>query len=74
MTERQPVLVSYGAGTNSTAMLIEIVRLGQPVDGILFADTGGERPETYEYVEMFSAWLVARGYPRIEIVQHLTRD
>lgn len=60
-----PIMVSYGAGTNSTALLVETVRRGEPVDAILFADTGGERPGTYAYAEMFSAWLVARGYPAI---------
>lgn len=60
-----PVIVAYGAGTNSTALLVEMVRLGLPVDAILFADTGGERPGTYAYVAMFSDWLVARGYPPI---------
>ena len=60
-----PIMVSYGAGTNSTAMLIEMVRRGEHVDVITFADTGGERQETYDYLLMFSAWLVERGYPEI---------
>ena len=63
------VLVSYGAGTNSTAMLVEMVRRGETVNAITFADTGGERPETYAYVVMFSAWLQERGYPAIETVK-----
>lgn len=69
MTPRAPIVVAYGAGTNSTALLVEMVRLGEPVDAILFADTGGERPGTYAYVAMFSAWLVERGYPAITVVQ-----
>ena len=60
-----PIMVSYGAGTNSTAMLVEMVRRGEHVDVITFADTGGEREETYQYLEMFSAWLVAHGMPEI---------
>ena len=64
-----PTIVSYGAGTNSTALLIEMVRLGEPVDAILFADTGGERPSTYSFVEIFSAWLLAHGYPTITTVK-----
>lgn len=63
-----PIMVSYGAGTNSTAMLVEMVRRGEHVDVITFADTGGERPETYEYVDIFSAWLVAHGMPAITVV------
>ncbi|WJN61318.1 phosphoadenosine phosphosulfate reductase [Pseudomonas sp. SO81] len=69
MSERAPVAVAYGAGTNSTALLVEMVRLGEPVDAILFADTGGERPGTYAYRDLFSAWLVERGYPAITTVQ-----
>lgn len=63
-----PVVACYGAGTNSTAFLIGMVERGEPVDAILFADTGGERPETYAYVQLFSAWLVERGYPEITVV------
>ncbi len=58
-------IASYGGGTNSTAELIECVNRGIPIDLIMFADTGGERPETYEYVRMFSQWLVEHGYPAI---------
>lgn len=58
-------LVSYGGGVNSTAMLIECVNRGIDVDLILFADTGGERPHTYKYVETFSKWLVEHGMHEI---------
>ncbi|MDD2610689.1 MAG: phosphoadenosine phosphosulfate reductase family protein [Giesbergeria sp.] len=63
-------IVSYGGGVNSTAMLIEMMRRGESCAVILFADTGGERPETYSYTKMFSEWLVARGYPAIVSVQN----
>lgn len=63
------IVVSYGGGTNSTAMLIGMVEREERPDAILFADTGGERPETYEYVAMFSAWLQTRGFPAIETVR-----
>ena len=43
-------IVSFGGGTNSTAMIIGMYRKKIPVDLILFADTGGERPCTYEHV------------------------
>ena len=69
MPHRAPVMVSYGAGTNSTAMLVEMVKRGEIVDCITFADTGGERAETYAYVVMFSAWLKERGYPEIITVK-----
>ena len=67
-------VIGYGGGVNSTAMLIECCRRGVKVDLILFADTGGERPETYSYVVGFSAWLISKGYPPITIVNRVRRD
>lgn len=62
-------IVSYGGGTNSTAMLIECVKREIPIDLITFADTGGERPHTYAYVDNFSKWCVEHGLPEITIVR-----
>jgi len=70
MVSAEKTVVSYGAGTNSTAMLVEMVLRGLPVDAVVFADTGGERPETYAHARAFSAWLVARGYPAITVVHN----
>lgn len=42
--------VAFGGGTNSTAMLCGFLERGIKPDLILFADTGGELPETYEHV------------------------
>lgn len=67
----QPVVAAYGGGLNSTAMLIRWVSLGYPLDLILFADTGGERPETYEIVSLMSQWLESNGAPAIEIVRYV---
>lgn len=49
MTE--PVVVSYGGGVNSTALLVGLHERGERPDLILFADTGGEREETYAAVD-----------------------
>ena len=68
------IAVSYGAGTNSTAMLVEMVKRGIRPDVITFADTGGERPTTYEYCSMFSDWLVSKNFPQIEIVRKVRRN
>lgn len=62
-------VVSYGAGTNSTAMVCEMVRRGEQIDEIVFADTGGERPEIYAHILTFSKWLVIRGYAEILTVR-----
>ena len=65
---KQVTIASYGAGLNSTAMLIEMVRRGEFVDAILFADTGGEKPHTYSFLESFSRWLETAGMPPITMV------
>lgn len=58
-------VVSFGGGTNSTAMIIGMYLHKIPIDLILFADTGGEQPHTYEFIETFNGWLEKHGLPQI---------
>ena len=44
--------VSFGGGTNSTAMLCGMYERGIKPDLLMFADTGSEYPQTYEHVAM----------------------
>jgi hypothetical protein len=69
-----PHIVAFGGGVDSTAMIIGLIDQQKPIDLILFADTGGERPHTYEHIELFSAWLVNKGYPSITVVKKVRRD
>lgn len=62
------IQVCYGAGVDSTAMLIALYRQGIVPDVITFADVGGEKPETYRQVEIMSAWCKAHGFPEIVTV------
>ena len=57
-------VVSFGGGTNSTAMIIGMYLHKIPIDLILFADTGGEQPHTYEFMGTFNEWLVKHGIPK----------
>lgn len=50
-------IVKYGGGVNSTAMLILMLKKDIPIDVILFCDTGGEKPQTYEFLPIFDQWL-----------------
>lgn len=68
------IIVSYGGGTNSTAMLIEMARLNIKPHHILFADTGGEKEGTYNYIQYFNNWLYQHGMPLIETVKYKTKD
>lgn len=63
------IVASFGGGTNSAAMLIGMQERGEKVDLILFADTGGEKPHTYEFVLTFSEWLVEHGMPPVTTVR-----
>lgn len=62
------IVASFGGGVNSTAMLIGMHERGERVDLILFADTGGEKPHTYEHILTMTHWLVERGMPPITTV------
>lgn len=66
------VVAAFGGGVDSTAMLIGMVQRQEPVDLVLFADTGGEKPHTYRHVERFSGWLQEHGYPAITVVREKT--
>ena len=66
-------VVGYGAGTDSTAMLVGLWQRSVPVDLILFADPGGEQPHTYAYLEIMGRWLAEHGMPPITRVWYTTR-
>jgi hypothetical protein len=66
---RGPLVVSYGMGVDSTAMLVGMHARGIRPDLILFADTGGEKPETYAYEAVMQRWLASVGFPPITTVK-----
>ena len=68
------IVVSYGGGTNSTAMLVGLHERGERPDAILFADTGAEKPNTYFHLKLTSGWCVSVGFPAIQTVQSEYRD
>lgn len=68
----QLTIASFGGGTDSTAMLIRWVELGLPLHLVLFADTGGEKPHTYDHIERFDVWLRTHGAPGITVVSSPT--
>lgn len=69
-----PVWVCYGAGTDSTAMIIRMVLNRERIDLITFADTGAELPHTYNMIPTMNAWLKQRGYPEIQVVRYANRS
>jgi len=63
------LIISYGGGTNSVAMLVGMRDRGIIPDHITFADTGGEKPNTYEHIEYMKGWCKDNGFPNIVIVK-----
>jgi len=70
----KPHIVAFGGGVDSTAMIIGLYKKNLPIDLILFADTGGERPETYLHIENFTKWLTDKSLPPITIVKRVRKD
>lgn len=61
-------MISFGAGVNSVAMTIMLVNEGWR-GPVVFADTGGEWPETYCYLEYFQReFLEPRGLEVVRIL------
>lgn len=67
---KSPLVVAYGAGVDSTAMLVGMQQRGEVPDLILFADTGDEKPETYAYLPIINEWLSRVGFPQVTIVKN----
>lgn len=65
-----PLIVSCGMGVDSVAMIIRLRREGVPISAILFADTGGEKPETYAYIAVLNKWLRQNNLPQVERVSY----
>lgn len=65
-----PIVLSYGLGVDSTAVLVLLHKLGICPDAILFADVGNEKPKTYAYLDIMGQWLTQVGFPAIDVVQY----
>jgi hypothetical protein len=61
----------FGAGVDSTAMLIALYLAGIQPAVITFADVGGEKPETIAHVERMNAILLSWGWPPISICRKI---
>lgn len=69
-----PLMVAYGMGVDSTAMLVALARAGVRPDAILFADTGNEKQATYDYEPVIQAWLARVGFPALVTVRYRPRN
>lgn len=67
---RDPVKVSLGLGRNSVGLLVGLHERSEPIDAIVFADTGDERRPTYAYLPLLQTWLARVGYPPVTVVKN----
>jgi hypothetical protein len=68
-----PLVLSYGMGVDSTAVLIGWRCLGRRPDLIMFADVGSEHDSTYRYRAVIDDWLAAVGFPALTVVRYRPR-
>ena len=68
-----PLVAAYGLGVNSTAMLVEFATRAIRPDLILFADTAGEKPQTYRYLGVIRPFLARVGFPDVTVVRYRPR-
>lgn len=66
--------VCWGAGWDSTAMLIEMERRGERPDLITFADVGAEKAGTYAFIPVFTQWLIDHGFPAPVICEYRPKE
>lgn len=66
-----PNIVSFGAGQNSTAMIIMMKNQGVKIDAILFAETGNEMPKTYTFLKEFKKWCKKNNFNFVEVQSKL---
>lgn len=74
--ENKPFLmVCVGLGRDSLAVLIMLNKMGIRPELLIFADTGNEKPSTYNYIPILRNWLAENSFPDLTIVKApRTRD
>ena len=71
---KRPLVVAYGLGVDSTAMLVGMVERNIRPDAILFADVGGEKSETYAFLPVMNAYLAAHDFPEVVVVRYVPQN
>lgn len=69
-----PLVVYYGMGRDSTALLVGLQQRGVRPDAILFADVGAERQATYDFLPVINDWLARVGFPLVTVVRYKPKN
>jgi hypothetical protein len=74
MIVKQPLILSYGMGVDSTAIIVGMVNLGIRPDLVIFADVGGEREDTYAFGQYMAEYLRGHDWPEITTVRYTAKN
>lgn len=73
MSAEKKMIVSFGGGVNSVALLVHLQLLGLVPEAIVMADPGSERAGTVSFRdEILPAWLDSVGFPRVQVIDRIT--
>ena len=61
-------IATWSGGKDSTYMILELLRKKEPLDEIIFSDTGYEFPQMYEYIEKVEKYI-NENYPHVKITK-----
>jgi len=70
----QPLIVCYGLGVDSTAVLTGLHARGERPDLIIFSNVGDEKEKTYDYLRVINAWCIYVGFPEVTVVKYVPKD
>jgi hypothetical protein len=71
---KAPLMLAYGLGVDSTAILVGLQQRGIRPDAILFADTKSEKRETYAYLPVIQDWLRKMDFPPVTVVEYRVKN
>lgn len=70
---KEPLVLAYGLGRDSTAILVGWHQRGIRPDHIVFADVGAEKQATYAYLDVIQPWLKKVGFPELTTVKYVPK-
>ncbi len=74
MEKQKYIVVSFSGGKDSTAMLLRMIELGEPIDEVIWCDTYKEFPAMYRHVQQVRDYAESMGIKFTELKSPITFD